>query len=115
MDDNIATVLLAAIILGFVVLVTRQFDRVSLHLERLNLHILGLLKLSIQAIKITMQRRPESRQWASTRLMQGSFAPARALSAGDHGIDMIVVSNPDDDHSNGLVHLFQCKHHSTSD
>jgi len=122
MDDNTTKVVLTAIVLAFVVAVMRQFDRVSLHIERLRLDIFGLLKVGTNVLNIAMQRRQRSKRrrvsrsgditWAAP-FMKGSFALTNAIRVvpGNHDIDMFVVTHPDDDHRHGLLHFFQRPHH----
>jgi hypothetical protein len=124
MDDNTTKVVLTAIVLAFVVAIMRQFDRVSLHIERLRLNVFGLLKVGTSVLNIAMQRRqrPKRRRvsrsgditWAAP-FLQGSFAltDAMRLVPGDYDIDMFVVTHPDDDHLHGLVHFFKCPHHGS--
>jgi hypothetical protein len=122
MDDNITKVVLTAIALAFVLAIMRQFDRVSLHIERLRIHIFGLLKISTNLLNVAMQRRRRSkRRWvhhgddiAWAPVPQGSFAFANIIMVpGNHDIDRIVVTHPDSDHLDGLGHIFRCPHHGS--
>jgi phosphoribosyl 1,2-cyclic phosphodiesterase len=124
MDDNTTKVVLTAIVLAFVVAIMRQFDRVSLHIERLKIDIFGLLKVGATVLNVAMQRRQRSKRcrvnhsddiaWAAA-FAQGSFALNNTIRRvpGNHDIDMIVVTHPDGDHLNGLLHFFQCPHHGS--
>jgi hypothetical protein len=122
MDDNSTKVLLAAIVLAVVVAITRRFDHVSLRIEQLRIDVFGLLKVSTNLLNVAMQRRLRTKRrranhrgnvaWAAP-FLQGSFALTDVIRVvpGNHDIDMIVVTHPDDDHLNDLPHFFQCKHH----
>lgn len=109
MDDNTTKVVLTAIALAFVLAIMRQFDRVSLHIERLRIDIFGLLKISTNLLNVAMQRRQRSKRrrvnhgddlaWAP--FPQGSFALAGIIMVpGNHDIhvDRIVVTHRDSDH-----------------
>jgi hypothetical protein len=45
----------------------------------------------------------------SSPLAQGSLALANHILPGNHHIDMIVLTHPDDDHRSGVMHLIECK------
>ena len=106
-------VLLTAIVLAFVLAIMRQFDRVSLHVERLRLDILGLLKLSAGLLKVAVRGRLKRRAVnlsrntgaaAAVMFPQGSFARGGTiLVPGNHDIDVIVITHPDDDHFTGFL------------
>jgi hypothetical protein len=121
MDDNTTRVVLTAIALAFVLAIMRRFDRVSLRVERLKIDIFGLLKISTNLLNVAMQRRRSKRRWVNhgddiawASFMQGSFALANIIMVpGDHDIDWIVVTHPDDDHLDGLRHFFRCPHHDS--
>jgi hypothetical protein len=121
MDDNTAKVLLIAIVLAFVYAILRRFDRVTIRVERLRLEILGLVKLGTGMLKVAAERwKPERRTISfsgdipeTLHFMQGSFALTQAIRIvpGNHDIDIIAVTQPDDDHRNGLIRLIQCKNY----
>jgi beta-lactamase superfamily II metal-dependent hydrolase len=114
MDDNTTKVVLAAIVLAFVVAIMRQFDRVSLHVQRLRLDIFGVLSVGASVLSVVMQRRRRSNRsraerrgdvGRSTGFIQGSFARTNTIQAmlGSYDIDIVVVTHPDDDHLYGLL------------
>jgi phosphoribosyl 1,2-cyclic phosphodiesterase len=123
MDDNTTKVVLTAIALAFVLAIMRRFDRVSLHIERLRINIFGLLKISTRLLNVAMHRRRSRPRGVThggniawgTPFFRGSFALANAILVvpGNHDIDMIVVTHPNDDHLNGLWHFFRCPHHGS--
>ncbi len=107
MDDNTTKVMLTAIIFASLVAVLWRFGRVSLDVERLNFNLLGWLKLSMGALKVTLQRHPE--QYANSPFVQGSVALRTKILQGSHDVDFIVLTHPDADHRDGLLHLIECK------
>jgi hypothetical protein len=96
MDDNTTKVLLAAIFVALIVAVIRQSGGVSLRLERLDLSLLGWLKLSIRTLKVTLQQHSE----------RGTDEPLMIASGN---VDLIVLTHLDSDHRNGLLSLFESK------
>jgi hypothetical protein len=122
MDDNTTRVVLIAIVLAFVAVTVRRFDRVSLRVERLRFDIFGLLKVSVGVLMVAMRRRQGSKRRRinlssgiarAAPFIQSRFASSSAIRMvlGDCDIDMFVVTHPDDDHVNGLLDIFQCPHH----
>lgn len=119
MDDNTTKVALTAIVLAFVVVIMRRFDRVSLHVERLKLDIFGLLKVGVGALQVAVQRGQEAKRRGinhrggivqAAPFMQGG---AILTIPGNHDIDRIVVTHFDDDHLHGLPDFFRCPHHGS--
>jgi hypothetical protein len=114
MDDNTTKVVLTAIALAFVLAIMWGFDRVSLRIERLKIDIFGLLKVSANLLNVALHRRRRSkRRWinpggdiARAPFPQGSFALANGIMVvlGNHDIDLLVITHPDDDHLYGLLH-----------
>jgi hypothetical protein len=122
MDDNTTRVVLTVVVLAFVVVTVRWFDRVSLRIERLRFNIFGLLKVRAGVLMVAMRRRQGSKRCRTNLssgiaraapFIQGRFASSSAIRVvlGDCDINMFVVTHPDDDHVNGLLDIFQCPHH----
>src|SRR5215469_2324644 len=71
MDDNTTKVVLTVIALAFVLAVIRQFDRVSLHIERLRIDILA---------RAAMSEGPRREKWAARRSSSAERSPRNTRS-----------------------------------